>query len=100
MASLSKLEQGKFVTVARIDEVSEGSMLGVAVLLGLVGKNAILLVDRTDRLRRSGDCADHIGAADNADNLAILDDRHALDAVALQKIGNPLWLSLEPAIPA
>jgi HAE1 family hydrophobic/amphiphilic exporter-1 len=30
------------------------SMLGVAVLLGLVGKNAILLVDRTDRLRRSG----------------------------------------------
>jgi hydrophobic/amphiphilic exporter-1 (mainly G- bacteria), HAE1 family len=30
------------------------SMLGVAVLLGLVGKNAILLVDRTDRLRRAG----------------------------------------------
>ncbi|MBV9175349.1 MAG: efflux RND transporter permease subunit [Chloroflexi bacterium] len=30
------------------------SMLGVAVLLGLVGKNAILLVDRTDRLRQSG----------------------------------------------
>ena len=30
------------------------SMLGVAVLLGLVGKNAILLVDRTDRLRASG----------------------------------------------
>jgi hydrophobic/amphiphilic exporter-1 (mainly G- bacteria), HAE1 family len=30
------------------------SMLGVAVLLGLVGKNAILLVDRTDRLRHSG----------------------------------------------
>jgi HAE1 family hydrophobic/amphiphilic exporter-1 len=30
------------------------SMLGVAVLLGLVGKNAILLVDRTDRLRKSG----------------------------------------------
>jgi HAE1 family hydrophobic/amphiphilic exporter-1 len=30
------------------------SMLGVAVLLGLVGKNAILLVDRTDRLRQKG----------------------------------------------
>jgi HAE1 family hydrophobic/amphiphilic exporter-1 len=30
------------------------SMLGVAVLLGLVGKNAILLVDRTARLRESG----------------------------------------------
>jgi HAE1 family hydrophobic/amphiphilic exporter-1 len=30
------------------------SMLGVAVLLGLVGKNAILLVDRTDRLRQQG----------------------------------------------
>jgi hydrophobic/amphiphilic exporter-1 (mainly G- bacteria), HAE1 family len=30
------------------------SMLGVAVLLGLVGKNAILLVDRTVRLRASG----------------------------------------------
>jgi HAE1 family hydrophobic/amphiphilic exporter-1 len=30
------------------------SMLGVAVLLGLVGKNAILLVDRTDQLRRGG----------------------------------------------
>ena len=30
------------------------SMLGVAVLLGLVGKNAILLVDRTDTLRREG----------------------------------------------
>jgi hydrophobic/amphiphilic exporter-1 (mainly G- bacteria), HAE1 family len=30
------------------------SMLGVAVLLGLVGKNAILLVDRTVRLRQSG----------------------------------------------
>jgi HAE1 family hydrophobic/amphiphilic exporter-1 len=30
------------------------SMLGVAVLLGLVGKNAILLVDRTHRLRESG----------------------------------------------
>jgi HAE1 family hydrophobic/amphiphilic exporter-1 len=30
------------------------SMLGVAVLLGLVGKNAILLVDRTDRLRHAG----------------------------------------------
>jgi HAE1 family hydrophobic/amphiphilic exporter-1 len=30
------------------------SMLGVAVLLGLVGKNAILLVDRTDQLRREG----------------------------------------------
>lgn len=30
------------------------SMLGVAVLLGLVGKNAILLVDRTHRLRQSG----------------------------------------------
>src|SRR5207245_8284432 len=30
------------------------SMLGVAVLLGLVGKNAILLVDRTDTLRQSG----------------------------------------------
>jgi HAE1 family hydrophobic/amphiphilic exporter-1 len=30
------------------------SMLGVAVLLGLVGKNAILLVDRTDNLRREG----------------------------------------------
>ncbi|MBV9328413.1 MAG: efflux RND transporter permease subunit [Chloroflexi bacterium] len=30
------------------------SMLGVAVLLGLVGKNAILLVDRTDRLRGAG----------------------------------------------
>jgi hydrophobic/amphiphilic exporter-1 (mainly G- bacteria), HAE1 family len=30
------------------------SMLGVAVLLGLVGKNAILLVDHTDRLRQSG----------------------------------------------
>jgi HAE1 family hydrophobic/amphiphilic exporter-1 len=30
------------------------SMLGVAVLLGLVGKNAILLVDRADRLRRAG----------------------------------------------
>ena len=30
------------------------SMLGVAVLLGLVGKNAILLVDRTDHLRASG----------------------------------------------
>ena len=29
-------------------------MLGVAVLLGLVGKNAILLVDRTDRLRQRG----------------------------------------------
>ena len=29
-------------------------MLGVAVLLGLVGKNAILLVDRTDRLRQAG----------------------------------------------
>jgi HAE1 family hydrophobic/amphiphilic exporter-1 len=31
------------------------SMLGVAVLLGLVGKNAILLVDRTHRLRQSGE---------------------------------------------
>lgn len=30
------------------------SMLGVAVLLGLVGKNAILLVDRADRLRGAG----------------------------------------------
>jgi HAE1 family hydrophobic/amphiphilic exporter-1 len=30
------------------------SMLGVAVLLGLVGKNAILLVDRTARLRATG----------------------------------------------
>jgi len=30
------------------------SMLGVAVLLGLVGKNAILLVDRTHHLRQSG----------------------------------------------
>jgi HAE1 family hydrophobic/amphiphilic exporter-1 len=30
------------------------SMLGVAVLLGLVGKNAILLVDRTHRLREAG----------------------------------------------
>jgi HAE1 family hydrophobic/amphiphilic exporter-1 len=30
------------------------SMLGVAVLLGLVGKNAILLVDRADHLRASG----------------------------------------------
>ena len=30
------------------------SMLGVAVLLGLVGKNAILLVDRTARLRAAG----------------------------------------------
>jgi hydrophobic/amphiphilic exporter-1 (mainly G- bacteria), HAE1 family len=30
------------------------SMLGLAVLLGLVGKNAILLVDRTDRLRLQG----------------------------------------------
>ncbi|HET6317308.1 MAG TPA: efflux RND transporter permease subunit [Chloroflexota bacterium] len=30
------------------------SMLGVAVLLGLVGKNAILLIDRTDNLRRAG----------------------------------------------
>src|SRR5947209_3465781 len=30
------------------------SMLGVAVLLGLVGKNAILLVDRPDTLRRGG----------------------------------------------
>src|SRR5262249_30178487 len=30
------------------------SMLGVAVLLGLVGQNAILLVDRTVRLRASG----------------------------------------------
>jgi len=30
------------------------SMLGVAVLLGLVGKNAILLVDRTHNLRQSG----------------------------------------------
>jgi HAE1 family hydrophobic/amphiphilic exporter-1 len=30
------------------------SMLGVAVLLGLVGKNAILLVDRTHRLRQTG----------------------------------------------
>jgi HAE1 family hydrophobic/amphiphilic exporter-1 len=30
------------------------SMLGVAVLVGLVGKNAILLVDRTDRLRHGG----------------------------------------------
>jgi len=30
------------------------SMLGVAVLLGLVGKNAILLVDRTLRLRAAG----------------------------------------------
>ena len=30
------------------------SMLGVAVLLGLVGKNAILLVDYTDHLRASG----------------------------------------------
>jgi hydrophobic/amphiphilic exporter-1 (mainly G- bacteria), HAE1 family len=30
------------------------SMLGVAVLLGLVGKNAILLVDRTVRLREAG----------------------------------------------
>jgi HAE1 family hydrophobic/amphiphilic exporter-1 len=29
-------------------------MLGVAVLLGLVGKNAILLVDRTHNLRISG----------------------------------------------
>ena len=28
--------------------------VGVAVLLGLVGKNAILLVDRTDTLRREG----------------------------------------------
>jgi HAE1 family hydrophobic/amphiphilic exporter-1 len=30
------------------------SMLGVAVLLGLVGKNAILLVDRTHNLREAG----------------------------------------------
>jgi HAE1 family hydrophobic/amphiphilic exporter-1 len=30
------------------------SMLGVAVLVGLVGKNAILLVDRTVQLRREG----------------------------------------------
>jgi HAE1 family hydrophobic/amphiphilic exporter-1 len=30
------------------------SMLGLAVLLGLVGKNAILLVDRADRLRAAG----------------------------------------------
>jgi len=30
------------------------SMLGVAVLLGLVGKNAILLVDRTHHLRETG----------------------------------------------
>jgi hydrophobic/amphiphilic exporter-1 (mainly G- bacteria), HAE1 family len=30
------------------------SMLGVSVLLGLVGKNAILLVDRTHNLRQSG----------------------------------------------
>lgn len=30
------------------------SMLGVAVLLGLVGKNAILLVDRTHNLRQAG----------------------------------------------
>jgi HAE1 family hydrophobic/amphiphilic exporter-1 len=30
------------------------SMLGVAVLLGLVGKNAILLVDRTHHLRQTG----------------------------------------------
>jgi hydrophobic/amphiphilic exporter-1 (mainly G- bacteria), HAE1 family len=30
------------------------SALGVVVLIGLVGKNAILLVDRTDRLRHSG----------------------------------------------
>jgi HAE1 family hydrophobic/amphiphilic exporter-1 len=30
------------------------SMLGVAVLLGLVGKNAILLVDRTHHLRQAG----------------------------------------------
>ncbi len=30
------------------------SMLGVAVLVGLVGKNAILLVDYTDHLRRTG----------------------------------------------
>jgi multidrug efflux pump subunit AcrB len=30
------------------------SMLGVAVLLGLVGKNAILLVDKTHRLREAG----------------------------------------------
>src|SRR5262249_56987480 len=30
------------------------SMLGVAVLLGLVGKNAILLVDRTHNLRQKG----------------------------------------------
>jgi len=31
------------------------SLLGVAVLVGLVGKNAILLVDLTDRLRARGD---------------------------------------------
>jgi HAE1 family hydrophobic/amphiphilic exporter-1 len=31
------------------------SLLGMAVLLGLVGKNAILLVDLTDRLRAQGD---------------------------------------------
>jgi HAE1 family hydrophobic/amphiphilic exporter-1 len=30
------------------------SMLGAVVLLGLVGKNAILLVDRADHLRRAG----------------------------------------------
>jgi HAE1 family hydrophobic/amphiphilic exporter-1 len=30
------------------------SLLGLAVLVGLVGKNAILLVDRTEQLRRSG----------------------------------------------
>jgi HAE1 family hydrophobic/amphiphilic exporter-1 len=30
------------------------SMLGAVVLLGLVGKNAILLVDRADHLRRTG----------------------------------------------
>jgi HAE1 family hydrophobic/amphiphilic exporter-1 len=30
------------------------SLLGIAVLVGLVGKNAILLVDYTDTLRKRG----------------------------------------------
>jgi HAE1 family hydrophobic/amphiphilic exporter-1 len=30
------------------------SMLGVALLMGLVGKNAVLLVDFTDRMRKQG----------------------------------------------
>jgi len=47
MSSLSDLSRGKFVTVARADDVGEGSMLGVAVaglgMLLVASQNLLVL---------------------------------------------------------